>query len=157
MKKILKSGFTLIELLVVISIIGILAALSLASFSTAQKQAKDTQRKSDLNQYQNSLELFANKNGGLYPQLTTSGGGLLSTVCGYLSLSGCPTDPVNSGSNVYKYQSDGTLSSGSIDATKYVLWDKLENTGTYWVVCSNGKSGTQASAPSPTAGGCPLP
>jgi len=50
-------GFTLIELLVVISIIGILASLTLVSYTGAQKQTRDTQRRSDLNQYRNACQL----------------------------------------------------------------------------------------------------
>lgn len=61
------SGFTLLELLVVISIIGILAGLVLASFTGVQKGARDTNRSSDIKQYQTSLEQFANENSGLYP------------------------------------------------------------------------------------------
>ena len=60
-------GFTLIEILVVISIIGVLASLALVSFAGTQKQARDTQRKNDLKQYQTSLENFANNNSSLYP------------------------------------------------------------------------------------------
>ena len=51
-------GFTLIELLVSISIVGILATLVLVSFTGAQKQARDTTRKSDLKQYQLKIDLF---------------------------------------------------------------------------------------------------
>jgi len=48
MKKLENSkAFTLIEMLVVISLIGILAALALASYAGTQKQARDTNRKSD--------------------------------------------------------------------------------------------------------------
>jgi prepilin-type N-terminal cleavage/methylation domain-containing protein len=156
MNKNLKLGFTLIELLVVISIIGILAALSLASFSTAQKEAKDTERKSDLSQYQNSLEMFANKNGGLYYSLTASSRAS-ATLCTGLLITGCPEDPKYSSDNTvyYKYESDGI--NGTTSATKYVLWAKLENSSNYWIVCSNGKSGTQTNAPNPAAGVCPLP
>lgn len=51
-------GFTLIELLVVIAIIGILAALVLAALASAQKGARDSQRKSDLNQYKVALAQY---------------------------------------------------------------------------------------------------
>ena len=54
----IKKGFTLIELLVVISIIGILAGLTLSSYSGAQKQARDTQRKADLTQLKTALEAY---------------------------------------------------------------------------------------------------
>ncbi|HUC94568.1 MAG TPA: type II secretion system protein [Candidatus Saccharimonadales bacterium] len=156
----LKSGFTLIELLVVISIIGILSALALSSFSTAQKQARDAQRKSDLKQYQNSLESYANKNGGLYISWTTGSGASSTVLCTGLGLTGCPEDSKNTSdpTYAYKYQSDGT-NLGTVTATKYVLWDKLESVTNYWVLCSNGKTGNiaQGSWSNPVSGACPLP
>lgn len=53
-----RQGFTLIELLVVIGIIGILTVLSVANFMSARERAKDAQKKSDLKQIQNALELY---------------------------------------------------------------------------------------------------
>lgn len=53
-----KNGFTLVELLVVMSIIGVLAALAVGSFRTAQMRGRDATRKSDLKQIAHSLELF---------------------------------------------------------------------------------------------------
>ncbi len=50
-----QKAFTLIEMLVVISLIGILAALAMVSFSSVQKQARDTARKSDLKQIGNAV------------------------------------------------------------------------------------------------------
>lgn len=162
----MKKGFTLIELLVVISLIGILAALALVSYTGTQKQARDTQRKSDLKQYQNSLELFANENNGLYPKRVISSGARASdksggvSLCNDLGLSGCSEDPRYDNDNtfVYRYQSDGSGSGGLPSATKYVLWAKLENTTDYWAVCSNGKVGAKAQSDwsNPSLGSCPL-
>src|SRR3989338_2002064 len=107
----LSLGFTLIELLVVISIIGILASLAIVSFSGTQKKARDTERKSDLRQYQNALEIFANRNNGLFPSYTNSGGASLSTtLCSDLNLTNCPVDPrhEDDASFDYKYESDGS-------------------------------------------------
>lgn len=59
-------GFTLIELLVVIAIIAVLAALILAALSSAQKGARDSKRRSDLNQYKTALSQFASDNNGSY-------------------------------------------------------------------------------------------
>jgi len=55
-----KTGFTLIELLVVISIIGVLSGMAAFNFQQARKRARDVQRKSDLKQIQNALELYKN-------------------------------------------------------------------------------------------------
>lgn len=154
-----QKGFTLIELLVVISLIGILAALALVSYTGTQKQARDSQRKSDLRQYQNASELFANQNNGLYSSRTSGSGDRASTtLCSDLSLTSCSEDPRydEDSSFVYSYQSNGT-GSGNIDATRYVLWGKLETTTDYWVFCSDGKAGTlPQSGFSVSSGTCPL-
>lgn len=151
----IKKGFTLIELLVVISVIGVLATLVLVSFGPAQKQARDTQRKSDLKQYQTALENFASRQAGMvYPSRTSSV--VADTLCSTLGILGtCPADPKTDRS--YRYISDGT-GSPSINATKYVLWAQLENTSTYFVVCSNGKVGAKAQTgwSNPTGGTCPI-
>lgn len=73
-------AFTLVELLVVMSIIGILAALAVGSFRTAQVRGRDATRKSDLKQIAHSLELFY-ADYGRYP--SASGG----------RISGCSYNP----------------------------------------------------------------
>lgn len=149
-----KRGFTLIELLVVISIIGILISLGLTSYTGAQKQARDNQRKSDLAQYRNALQNFAANNRGLYPvveacrnwaniKLCTSDSGCASPLLSYLTA--CPVDPLYNPNDpsfiyVYGYRTDGSENSCAGKATKFVLWSILE-TGDYWMVCSGGKSG----------------
>lgn len=130
MKEQISSAFTLIELLVVISIIGILASLTLVSYSGAQKQTRDTQRKSDLSQYRTALEAYGAANQGVYPL-----GNLCSGLTGLIAE--CLTDP-KGGSYSYHYLTDGQ---------KYLLWAKLE-TGGYWEVCSDGRSGKLTIQPS---------
>lgn len=149
-------GFTLIELLVVISIIGILAALATFSFSGAQKQARDTQRKSDLAQYRTILESYANKNNGFYLLYSTTinAADFCAIPGNPLGITGgCPEDPKFASDpthSQYKYQSSST-------ATKYVLWAEIENvSGSYWIVCSSGQSGRVSTAPQITEGGCPI-
>jgi len=59
-------GFTLMELIVSISVIMILTTAGLGSFISAQKKARDGVRKSDLEQIQKALGLYAN-DFGVYP------------------------------------------------------------------------------------------
>lgn len=56
----MKKSFTLIELLVVLAIIGILAAMIIASLSGARARARDATRKSDLRQVKTALEMYFN-------------------------------------------------------------------------------------------------
>jgi len=142
------AAFTLIELLVVIAIIGILATLAMISYTGSQRQARDTERKSDLKQYQTALETKANSNGGLYVLTSTGAFNLASQVCGELGLSNCPDDPLSSSGGQYWYRTTDEKSS-------FVIWALLESKeDTYWVVCSSGKSGESATAP--TSGNCPI-
>jgi prepilin-type N-terminal cleavage/methylation domain-containing protein len=157
------NGFTLIELLVVISIIGILVAVVSVSFSSSQKQARDTKRKSDLKFYQNALEVYANKNNGMYPMFGCSK--VVANdiqLCSSLSVdsNNCPPDPkyaTDPTNYTYYYRSDGTGNNGIPKSTQYLLWAKIENvsTPTYWVICSNGTSGKTTT--NPDAAGAPCP
>lgn len=56
-------GFTLIELLVAISIVGVLAGLGTIAYSKAQSSARDTKRKSDLNDVKKALYSYRTDNG----------------------------------------------------------------------------------------------
>lgn len=138
-------GFTLIELLVVISIIGILAGLGTARYLVAQKHARDTQRKSDLNQYRVALENYASANNSVYPSGVN---GEITALCDsgfatdYLS-GGCINDVMGSEASYsdYVYYSDG------ID---YVLGAQMEvekDNKSYYEVCSTGRSGFVSSLP----------
>ncbi len=152
------NGFTLIEMLVVISLIGILAAIALVSFGGAQKQARDSARKSDLKQYQTSLELYGNMTNGLYPS-TNAAVKSVTDLCGYLNSKlepdiACAGDTKNASdaTYAYKYVSD-TGTAGTATSTKYVMSAKLEAKTGYMVVCSNGKVGLSLTAP--TTSTCP--
>jgi len=141
-------GFTLIELLVVISIIGILASLTLVSYTGAQKQTRDTQRRSDLSQYRNGLETYASTNNGIYPihasEYDTAGFcGASGELTKFISL--CPTDPLTT--KKYYYLSDAT-------GEKYILYADLETAG-WWYVCSTGKTSKTADETKPDLASCP--
>ncbi|HVW82618.1 MAG TPA: prepilin-type N-terminal cleavage/methylation domain-containing protein [Candidatus Paceibacterota bacterium] len=59
-------GFTLIELLVVIAIIGLLSSVILASLNAAREKSRDAQRKLEVAQIQQALELYYTAN-HVYP------------------------------------------------------------------------------------------
>jgi prepilin-type N-terminal cleavage/methylation domain-containing protein len=126
-------AFTLIEILIVISIIGILTSLATVSYVSSQKQVRDLQRKSDLNQYRTALENYANSHSGLYPVKGAKAVADTLCVASLLNLTSCPADP-KSPTHVYYYLSD-------TNGTTYLLWSDSETkTDKNWVVCSNGKS-----------------
>jgi len=128
-----KSGFTLIELLVVVSIIGMLTALILVNFNAARERARDTQRKSDLNQIKRALRMYYNDYDG-YPEHSGSAiagcgddgdaactwGGLWSAgSAGMVYMKVLPQDP--NPDNDYSYRQD------TPDDQDFCVWAELEN------------------------------
>jgi prepilin-type N-terminal cleavage/methylation domain-containing protein len=57
-----QKGFTLIELLVVITIIGLLAAITVIMVNQARSKSRDTIRKDSLNRLKTALELYYTNN-----------------------------------------------------------------------------------------------
>jgi len=144
----MKKAFTLVELLVVVAILGILGTVVIIRFTGTQSTARDTRRQSDLRQYQNALEVYANRSNSLYPIQTAAVN--VTTLCGTLNLTNCPDDP--QATNSYRYQS----TAGGLN---YVLWSRLERPNQagnieYFILCSTGQAGKLTAAPS--SGNCPI-
>lgn len=130
-------GFTLVELLVVMSILGVLITLIAGGFRTAQTRGRDAQRKSDLKEIANALELFYSDYGKYPPESSsfilacpynpTIGSG---TSCAWGSgevtdsktiyFKMLPDDPNSSQTYIYR------IVPGS-DDQKYQLFARLEN------------------------------
>ena len=130
-----KKGFTLIELLVVIAVIGILAAVVLASLNSTRSKARDTKRISDLKQVQVALELYRNDYGDYPSDVANSSAEWNSKLATWLVNTGylpnVPTDPLSTGSYRYLYYSDTTTTATCNGLTfqnyEYVIMFNSEN------------------------------
>jgi len=166
-----ENGFTLLELIIVMAIISMLAGFGISKFPGLQKSSRDTQRKSDLKQYQTALESYANRKGGFYPSRTAATfasdiNGVTPNLCTTdLNMNQCPADPkrgqtvCSSGSCDYYYISNGV--NGSATATMFVLYSRLERqvngNNVFFVTCSGGKTGTiNVSSWATPSSTCPL-
>lgn len=145
-------GFTLLELIVTISIIAIISAAGLNSFTGAQRRGRDAKRQSDLGQYRIALENYATVNSGVYPVSSVSPGskasspasGIFINSGGVLAnyLTGFPTDPKPGLGAAYDYfyKTDAT-------GLDWVLQACMEgSTNTYYRICAKGTAGTVSAA-----------
>ena len=96
-------GFTLFELLVSISIIGIMVALAVISYSGAQKKARDARRIQDMNMIQKAAEEYYSLSTN-YPYPTSETNMSFWTVGGVQMLQQWPTDPKGVGGTQYSYR-----------------------------------------------------
>lgn len=122
-----KNGFTLVEILVVATIIALLAAAGVVSYSQFLKQSRDAKRKADLEQIRAALEMYRS-NSNYYPTGTSiSNLNVLTGSPKYIE--SIPTDP----KSPYQYDYDA-LPSGCNNSTvicsDYTLGAKLEQGGT---------------------------
>jgi len=107
-------GFTLIEILVVATIIVLLTATAIVTYSVFLKQARDAKRKTDLEQIRAALEMYRSNN-DTYP---ITGLSQLTTPTIYIQT--VPTDPKDS---LYTYYYSATVSD-------YTLATHLESVAT---------------------------
>ena len=111
-KRISQLGFTLIELMVVIAIIGLLMAAGLVSYTSAQKNARDAKREADIDAVGKAMEQYNGAN-STYPVMTytasftTANLTTAGITTAYLP-AGAPTDPRNTGLNIYTIASTAT-------------------------------------------------
>lgn len=82
-----KKGFTLIEILVVVTIIGILASITLLGLGPARRSAQDARRIADIRQMQTALEVFYNRC-GKYPPVVPSADTVAAAQTAYTTMAG---------------------------------------------------------------------
>ena len=75
MNKRLATGFTIVELLIVIVVIAILASLITLAYSGVQNRGRDTERRSDIRQTAQLLEMYYQERGS-YPPFQQASVGL---------------------------------------------------------------------------------
>lgn len=113
-----QAGFTLIELLVVATIIIVISAIGLVSFTNTGRSARDSKRRADLETVRQALVLYRSEEGA-YPD-TNSYNTLVADLAdaNYLSQP-TPVDPKND--STYRYQVNS-------DPAEFCLCALLENT-----------------------------
>jgi general secretion pathway protein G len=82
-----KKSFTLIEILVVVTIISVLMAVGVTSYSSINKRSRDTKRKSDIEQIRSALEMYRSDNGSYI------NGSDISTLVTNSYITNIPKDP----------------------------------------------------------------
>ena len=106
MERFLRQGFTLIELLLVIGIIAILASIVIIAINPNRQlgQARDAQRRSDVNTILNAVYQYAIDNNGNLPNrdITTTEKPICQSDVAYDTCSGTTLIPVTGGVNLRK-------------------------------------------------------
>jgi prepilin-type N-terminal cleavage/methylation domain-containing protein len=147
MKQNKSSGFTLIELLVVIAVIGILAAVVMASLNTSRAKGNDASIKSDLVTVRSQAELYNNSNStfgtftsGACPSVSNTGSGSVfydATVKQAIEQAGVLGGGTKGTTTTGTTSNTSCVANGGTWAAAVVL--SSSNT-TAWCVDSGGKS-----------------
>lgn len=108
-------GFTFIELLVVITIIAVIFAAGVVSYTAISKNSRDARRRADLEAIRQALEMCRSL-AGSYPLSIYQSGTTGSIICDdtneTVTMTATPLDPRSCESapeGIYEYTSDGKV------------------------------------------------
>ena len=127
-----KSGFTLLEILVSATIIAVLTAIGIVSYSSVNKRSRDVKRKSDLEQVRSALEMYRADN-GQYPNIGSGFqlvAGLTTALVSGGYMPGLPEDPGNSTDYYYDAVDTGGVYSS------YCICGELETISSDSTTCT---------------------
>jgi prepilin-type N-terminal cleavage/methylation domain-containing protein len=99
-----KKGFTMIELLVVATILAVLAAGAMVSYSSVNVKSRNSKRLSDLEQLRSALEMFRADSGNYVIGTWTN----LSALTGPNYIDKLPTDPKSGYTYYYSSANPGS-------------------------------------------------
>ena len=105
-EKLIDKGFTFVELLVVITIIGIIFASGIVSYTSISQRSRDTRRKSDIEAIRQSLEMCRSLS-GVYPANITNS---VTCTTGEVLMTTVPNDPKPCPGVTYTYVRPTTVS-----------------------------------------------
>ncbi len=119
------------------SIIGVLAALSLFALGGARESARDARRKADLETLRSGLEIYKADCDYYVDNLPTPNSSLDGndspcSVGANIYIDAVPDDPLSGRDYTYAPSS----CTGGTDCTKYLLWAALEDPGTLAAYCT---------------------
>ncbi len=148
------NGFTLVEILVVIAIIGILAAIVLASLGTARKKGSDAKIQEQMNSIRNAAESYFTS----HSNYGAAGAGATDCATGDMTTDATTGFAALMSSTTWPDSVVPTCvnnSDASTDATAFAAWHVLSDGTSYWCVDSTGVSKFEAAAPGATDTACP--
>lgn len=114
-------GFTLMELLIAIAIIGVLAVIGVSSSSSYLSSARDSRRKTDLENIRTALESYRSNNSSYPPTLS-----FLEGSPKYIQL---PKDPKYTTTDYVYFPQESTVVAGTTYYGSYYIATYLEKGG----------------------------
>lgn len=147
-------GFSFVEVLIAVAVIAVLSTVAFAALGEARKKARDTQRKSDLEQIHLALRLYKDENAS-YPTGHDAGtvigeGGattLNNLIDDYLPM--VPLDPMGPSNSVHQYVYVTNFNCSSVGTTVTMLYAKsmeISSNNNWLSMCNGVAPGTNTYA-----------